>query len=85
MTREGVLAAALAVSAVVLGCHWWAEGEGQVPPPGAPRAWSEHELRVCRKMMVRAMLADRLAPAEKDRLWDAWLDACGPGRPGATQ
>ncbi len=80
MSREGVLAAALAVSAAVLGWHWWPE---PVPapspePPRAPRTWPGHELRACREMTVRATLDGPLTPAEMNRLWDA----CRPGPGG---
>ncbi len=72
MTREGVLAAALAVSAAVLGWHWWPE------PAPAPRTWSGHELRVCREVTARATLDGPLTPAEMGRLWET----CRAGRGG---
>ncbi len=75
MTREGVLATALAVSAAVLGWHWWPE---PVATPPAPQGWSGHELRVCREMTVRATLDCPVSPAEIDRLWEG----CRPERGG---
>ncbi len=70
MTREGVLAAVVAVSVAVLGWHWWPEPVPAAPPepPRAPRTWSGHELRVCREMTARATLDGPVTPFERERL-----------------
>ncbi len=75
MTREGVLAAALAVSAAVLGWHWWPEPVPAPPPdrppvPAAP-GWTGRELRLCREMTARATLEGPVTPSEMRRLWEA--------------
>ncbi len=71
MTRGGVLAASLVVSAAVLGWHWWPKSDASVPapdPPPAQRPWSGHELRVCREVTARATLDGPVTPAEMSRL-----------------